>query len=453
VTFSQHLDASMLLDVSRRSILILCACSIACSRTPSAPDVPSTGVEQITGRESIGWDQRAIDPVELATYRYAVYVDGTRAELSGVSCASTPSGAGYACSARLPPLSSGRHAIQLAAFIVAGSILESGRSGTLEVNVSAATAPSSVGGVASKRPEWRTDPVVTSDGVEMRIETVLRELERPTGLAFMPDGRIAVAEQAGSIRVAAANGVVSGGSRIEDVDVRSGGLLAVALDPQFVLNHFAYIVYAARPRDDSAVIRLARVREAAGTFADRVVLYDQPLDGAEATAGLSVGPDGKLYVAAGGDVLRLNRDGTTPDDQPGYTPVYSSGYRAARGLSWQAESGLLWVLDSADPAIARVMAAGRPQTARALPQSTPPSSIAFGTDAMAAFRNDLIIGSDEGRHLLRVRFDPHAPTTIAGTERLLQDAVGGIRVVAPGPDGALYFATADAVGRLVARPR
>ncbi|PYQ78339.1 MAG: hypothetical protein DMG03_28695 [Acidobacteria bacterium] len=69
---------------------------------------------------------------------------------------------------------------------------------------------------------------------------------------------------------------------------------------------------------------------------------------------------------------------------------------------------------------------------------------------MAAFRNDLIIGSDEGRHLLRVRFDPRAPTTVAGAERLLQDAVGGIRVVAAGPDGALYFATADAVGRLAA---
>jgi len=441
----------MLPDVSRRWILILCAWSIACSRTPPAPDVPSTGVEQITGRESIGWDQRAIDPVELATYRYAIYVDGNRSELSGVSCASTSSSTGYACSARLPSLSAGRHAIQLAAFIVSGSIVESTRSGALDVNVSAASAPSSVASVAPERIEWRTDPVVTSDGVEMRIEVVARNLARPTGLAFMPDGRIVVTEQQGSIRVAGADGVVSEGSRVEDVDVRDGGLRAVALDPQFAVNHFAYIVYAARRGDDAAVIRLARVREVAGTFGDRVVLYDQPLDGSDATAALSVGPDGKLYVAAGGDVLRLNRDGTTPDDQPGYTPVYSSGYHAARGLSWQPESGLLWVLDSADPTIARVTAAGRPQTARALPRSTPPSSIAFGTDVMPVFRNDLVIGSEEGRHLLRVRFDPRAPTTIAGTERLLQDAVGGIRVVAAGPDGALYFATADAVGRLATR--
>ena len=441
----------MLLDVSRRWILILCASSIACSRTPPAPDVPSSGIEQITGRESIGWDQRAIDPVELASYRYAIYVDGNRAELSGVSCASTPSTTGYACSARLPSLSAGRHAIQLAAFIVAGSIVESARSGTLNVNVSAASSPLSLGGVAPERMEWRTDPVVTSDGVEMRIEAVARNLVRPTALAFVPDGRIVVTEQEGSIRVAGVDGVVSDGSRIEDVDVRGGGLLAIALDPQFAVNHFAYIVYAARAHDDSDVIRLARVREAAGTFADRVVLHDQPLDGAGATAALSVGPDGKLYLAAGGDVLRLNRDGTTPDDQPGYTPVYSSGYHAARGLSWQPESGLLWVLDSADPTIARVMAAGRPQTSRALPRSTPPSSMVFGTEAMTAFRNELVIGSEEGRHLLRVRFDPRVPTTIVGTERLLQDAVGGIRAVAAGPDGALYFATADAIGRLVAR--
>src|SRR5205823_12239284 len=127
---------------------------------------------------------------------------------------------------------------------------------------------------------------------------------------------------------------------------------AVALDQHVALNHFAYIMYTARPRGDSAVIRLARVREAAGHFADRVVLYDQPLDAADATAALSIETDGRLYVAAGGDVLRLNRDGTTPDGQPGYTPVYSSGYHAARGLAWQPESGMIWVPASAGAAMA-----------------------------------------------------------------------------------------------------
>src|SRR5207249_6302306 len=72
-----------------------------------------------------------------------------------------------------------------------------------------------------------------------------------------------------ALPISGIDGVVSDGSRIEDVNVRGGGLLAVALDPQFAVNHFAYIVYTARPRGDSAVIRLARVREAAGTFADR----------------------------------------------------------------------------------------------------------------------------------------------------------------------------------------
>jgi glucose/arabinose dehydrogenase len=430
--------------VRRRWTAVLCTLSIACSRTPPSPEVPAAE-EQITGRESIGWDQRAADPVELATFRYAIYVDGNRSELSGARCATSSSNGAYACSARLPSLSVGRHAIQIASFVVDGSILESSRSATLNVIVSGASSPS-LTGAAEARVEWRTDPIVTADGVEMRIEAIARGFDRPSGLAFLPDRRIVVTEQRGVIRVLDRDGVASGRSSVDDVNADDGGLLAIALDPRFADNHFAYILYTARLRDDAAVFCVARVREAAGTFADRVVLHEDPRNAATATAALSIGPDEKLYVAVGRQVLRLNRDGTTPDDQPGHSPAYSAGYRAARGLAWQPQSGLLWVLDGIDPSTATVMAAGRPHTSRALPQSTPPSSMAFGADAL---RDDLVIASEAGRHLLRVRFDPRAPTTIVSTERLLQDAVGGIRVAAAGPDAALYFATADSVGRLV----
>ena len=67
---------------------------------------------------------------------------------------------------------------------------------------------------------------------------------------------------------------------------------------------------------------------------------------------------------------------------------------------------------------------------------------------MPAFQNNLLIASDEGRHLFRVRFDSADPTKVVGTERLLQNVIGGLRVVAVSPDGAIYLATADAIARL-----
>jgi glucose/arabinose dehydrogenase len=65
-------------------------------------------------------------------------------------------------------------------------------------------------------------------------------------------------------------------------------------------------------------------------------------------------------------------------------------------------------------------------------------------------RNDLLIASAEGRHLLRISFDADAGTNVVATERLLQDTVGAVRAVAVSPDGDLYIGTDDAVARIAA---
>src|SRR4029450_7676327 len=93
---------------------------------------------------------------------------------------------------------------------------------------------------------------------------------------------------------------------------------------------------------------------------------------------------------------------------------------------------------------------GVPRTAYRLPQDSPASSVAFyRADASPALRNNLLMASDEGRHLLRILLDPQEPSRIVATERLLQDVIGGVRTVAVGPDGAIYLGTANAIGRLV----
>jgi glucose/arabinose dehydrogenase len=65
-----------------------------------------------------------------------------------------------------------------------------------------------------------------------------------------------------------------------------------------------------------------------------------------------------------------------------------------------------------------------------------------------AWRNDLLMASEEGRAISKIRFAPDNPAVIAASERLLADKVGPIRVVVTGPDGAIYFCTGDALGRL-----
>ena len=124
--------------MKRALIAIACVAMAACSKPePPSTEPPAQG-EPITGNERFGWQQLASDATELAAIRYAIYVDNARSELTGVSCATTASAAGFACTAPLPRMSAGGHSLELASFTVDGGLLESPRSAPFLVVVSAA---------------------------------------------------------------------------------------------------------------------------------------------------------------------------------------------------------------------------------------------------------------------------------------------------------------------------
>jgi glucose/arabinose dehydrogenase len=438
----------------------------ACSRqSPTPPEVtpPSAG-ETINGTERIGWTQRAADAVELSTVKYAIYVDGTRSELAAASCDTAATANGFACSARLPTLTAGAHTLELASFVNDGSLLESARSAALRVTVVTQSGP-----FLSKAGEKSVRPLSLADGTRLNIELVADDLSEPTDLAFAPDGRLFIAERGGTIRTIDERGL-SEPARMSETFVSGDRLLAIAVDPDFARTRFVFAV--ATSGQTFAVIR---VREVANTFGDRAVL----LDGVEAAASepaasLRFGPDGKLYAAfddggepqqvgdtasPNGKILRLNADGTTPDDQAGASPFYAPGSRSPAGLDWQSETGMLWIADRTQPAIIAVgpesganarRMRGVPRTPWRLPAASVPSGLVFVRGTLVpALAGNLLIASSVDRRLLRVRFDPLDPSRVAATEPLLQDLVGPVVAVASARDGAIYFATPRSVGRLV----
>lgn len=461
--------------------LALCCLSAACDKKAPAPPVvtPPPGSETINGTERIGWDQRAADTAELAAISYVMYVDGTRTPLTAVTCATQASAAGFACSARLPTLSAGSHLLQIASLVTDGTVLESDRSASLSVSV----VPQTIAGVrprgTTKAPSplaWDDSRVELADRVTLRVELVAEGLEEPADLAFAPDGRLLVAEHAGTIRILPR---MSGHTPLPDPALSlaeefgegEASILAIALDPQFDRTRFVFAIYAGPSRSGEPAFTLARFRESSNTLADRVVLLDAvPAASPSPAAALRFGADGKLYAAFddGGDprrsgdgaspngkILRLNPDGTTPDDQAGSTPVYSEGFRSPVGFDWDPRNapGTLWVADrdAGAATLRRVTADTAPRAggkrgivdhAFALPAASVPASVAFYRGGLfPAMAGSLLVASDEGRHLLRIAGDR--------VDALLQDRVGGVRAVAVAADGAIYFANASAVGRLV----
>jgi glucose/arabinose dehydrogenase len=310
---------------------------------------------------------------------------------------------------------------------------------------------------------------VTVDGARLRVELVADDLNQPTDLAFAPDGRLFIAERGGTIR-SVRDRTLSAPDQVSDTFSRGDRLLAIAVDPDFARTRFIFAVIAG-----GRTFTLSRVREVSDTLGDRAVLLDGIRAPASApSASLRFGADGKLYAAfddggeahragdlssSNGKVLRMNADGTTPDDQAGASPLYASASRAPAGVDWQPQTGLLWVADRLGPAIIAVGAepTGAGKSTRGvvqqrwpLPAASVPSGAVFvrGT-LIPALAGDLLVASSEGRHLLRVRFDPLNRSRVAATEPLLQDLVGPIVAIASGPDGAIYFATPRSVGRLV----
>jgi glucose/arabinose dehydrogenase len=445
--------------VGRRVLLLLLLALAAGCESNTPPPTPSPGPdpggETITGRERIGWDQSAANPAELATFRYAIYVDGARSELGGVTCAASAGTAGFPCSGQLPAMSPGSHVLELATFFEANGTVESARSAQLRVTVTAATAP------AAENPLAPGDVIATGDGVRFEATRVLDALHDVIDLTLAPDGTLLVAERAGTITILPVD------PAIEVFRASTGAsLLSVAASPDFSETGHLFVVH-----DESAAHRLTRYRLVGTQLVERLrVIRDIPA-GADPSAAVRFGPDLKLYAAFDatgriaaattpsdwrGKILRLNPDGSTPDGQPSASPVYWQGLASPRAMDWSA-AGVLWMVERGHDSVERLRGIGaegnRPRrtglrASYVLPGDPGAASLAFHDGANAKpLAGDLFVAARQQGYLLRIRFDG-PDEAVMTSEKLLEGRLGELRAVAVDRDGRVLVATPSEVWKL-----
>lgn len=333
----------------------------------------------------------------------------------------------------------------------------------------------------------------TNDGsVKFRVETVADNLQVPWSIIFAPDNRIVFTERPGRVRV-----IENGRLRaeplavIEDVEARSeSGLMSLALHPQFSSNRWLYLAYAYN-QDGRQFVRVVRFRETGTALADRKLIIEGILAAPNhAGCRLRFGPDGKLYITTGdatdrelaqqmdslsGKTLRLNDDGTVPNDNPfvgqqNVRPeIWSIGHRNAQGLDWQPGTNLMFQTEHGPSGfdgpgggdevniVERGKNYGWPtihhkETGAGLeaplleytPAVAPASGMFYRGSAFPQFRGNYFFGGLRGQTIIRVVLDGRR---VVSQERLLDRQFGRIRDIAEGPDGAIYFSTSNRDGR------
>jgi len=343
------------------------------------------------------------------------------------------------------------------------------------------------------------DRTVESAAGPVLVETVASGLEHPWGIAFLPDGRMLVTERPGRLRTVSPDGTVSEPlDGVPEVAVtRQGGLLDVALGPDFANTRLVYLTYAER-RGDGIATAVARGRLAEDTLADLEVIFRQQpgYDGPNHFGSrLAFAPDGTLYVTLGerfefepaqaldnhlGKVVRIAPDGGVPADNPfvgrsdALPEIWSYGHRNPQGAAIHPETGRLWIHEHGPRGgdEINVPEAGanygwplvswgdhysgrdipdpptRPEFADAVFQWTPviaASGMDFYTgERFAAWTGDLLVGGLVAAAVVRLSVDGD---DVSEEERI---AIGGrVRQVAEGPDGAVYVLTDAPDGSLL----
>ena len=344
--------------------------------------------------------------------------------------------------------------------------------------------------------------VERSDKHDFRIVPVVGGLDHPWGLAFLPNGDMLVTERSGQLRIVR-DGVLDP-KPIQGVPKvfasGQGGLLDVALHPNFDINRLVYLSYAGRG-PGGAGTEVARGRLAGNRLAGvEVIFRAAPKTGGSNHYGsrLLFAADGTLFITTGdrysyleqaqdtsdhlGTIVRVRDDGSVPESNPfvgreGALPeIFSYGHRNVQGLARRPGDNAIWAHEHGPrggdevnilkpganygwPAITygidysgaiisdQTEAPGMEQPVVYWDPSIAPSGMVFyDGDRFPNWQGDLFVGALVQTHLRRLELDGDR---VVKQEVLLEDLGERIRDVRVGPDGYLYVLTDSSDGQVL----
>jgi len=324
---------------------------------------------------------------------------------------------------------------------------------------------------------------VISNELPYDIEVIAENLYVPWAIVENGEGKLYFTERSGAIRK------IEDGKLIAQplitlstpfISRGEGGLMGIALDPDFSQNHFIYVMhsYTEGGLNYNRIVRL--VEENNSAFIDRILLDRIPGGLFHNGGRLKIGPDQKLYITTGdagnpvlaqeltslaGKILRIELDGGIPEDNPFInSPIYSFGHRDPQGLAWNPDN-ILYASEHGEtahdelnriqpganygwPIVQGDKDSNEVRIQRPILQSGEetwaPSGIAFVDQG--PWKGKLLIAALRGVQLLAISLKNDG-TEVEKVESWLKEEYGRLREVVQARDGSIYLATSNKDGR------
>lgn len=326
--------------------------------------------------------------------------------------------------------------------------------------------------------------------VELVVEEVVRGLVVPWSVRFTSPTRMLVTERGGTVRAVVEGQLVEKPLYTFDEVSTTGeeGLMGLALDPHYDDNKYVYVSLAYQASGKMQV-KIVRLTDNGDVLIDPSTLLDNiPAAKFHTGSRIAFGPDQRLYVTTGdatdkknaqdleslgGKILRMNADGSIPEDNPFEgSYVYSYGHRNSQGLAWNKENDELYITEHG-PSLFDGPAGGdeinhvlpgenygwplvshkekQEGTEKPMQLFTPavaPSGATFynGTK-IPQFTGSFFFAALKGEGLYQLVLDENNPNKLESYKKLSEVNFGRIRDVVEGPDEALYFLTSNRDGR------
>ena len=304
----------------------------------------------------------------------------------------------------------------------------------------------------------------------VEVSTLAADLEVPWSFAFLPGGDALVTERdSGRLLRVSPTGEVEEIQTLPEGGSGEGGLLGVAVSPDYENNRYIYAYYTTR--SDNRVVRF-RMGER-----PEPILTGIPVNTYHDGGRIKFGPDGLLYVSTGdagdsgnsqdrnslgGKILRIEPDGSVPPDNPfPGNPIYSYGHRNVEGLAWDSE-GQLYASEfgaSTWDEVNRIEAGenygwpaveGRggedqgyvdPITVWPTTEASPSGVEILVEGVIPQWEGDLFVAALRGERLWRLELNDSGE--VVDREKLLDGKVGRVRDVIQAPDGSLWVSTSN----------